>query len=224
MTAENPLPTLIVVSHPLAPHHLSILRDERTPRAGFRGALDSLSRILALSLPVAVTYESAKATTPVAAEYDARRITSNFIIIPILRAAVGMLEAFEDTFPNVKVAFLGMSRDENTLKPRFYYESFPPCTPRDVFIIIDPMLATGGSIVKAIARVEETWRENCPSAPEDGHPNLIVATIISAPEGVARIAEAHPWARVYTMALDERLNDKGYIVPGLGDAGDRLFF
>lgn len=139
-------------------------------------------------------------------------IDGNVIIVPILRAGLGLLDPFLMICPNASVGFIGLKRNEETLVPSEYYRKFPPSDASTTFIVIDPMLATGGSMTATLARIREL-----------PHQKILAACLVSAPEGIKRIAEDHPDVLVVTAALDRQLNEDGYIMPGLGDAGDRLF-
>ena len=149
--------------------------------------------------------------TPVA-EAQAKKIAEDLVVVPILRAGVGMLEGILDLVPTARVGFVGLYRDEETKEPVAYYQKLPEQTKGGLVILIDPMLATGGSTVAAIDEVKKHGAEK-----------IIVVCIVTCPEGLARVEESHPDVRVYTASIDKELNDKKYIVPGLGDAGDRLF-
>ena len=201
---------LTVVNHPLAQDLLASLRDRETPPAVFR----TLTRRLTLALVLEATRDLAtrreSVTTPLE-EAEATRIADELVAVPILRAGLGMLDAVTDTFPDIAVGYIGLERDEQTLRPTSYYEKLPPLRGRTV-LLLDPMLATGGSAVVASARILE--RE--PSS-------LRMVCVVAAPEGVRAMEEAHPEVPIVAAAQDRRLNDRGYILPGLGDFGDRLY-
>jgi uracil phosphoribosyltransferase len=201
---------LTVVDHPLAGHLLTSLRDRETPPAVFR----SLTRRLTLALVLEATRDldtkPEKVMTPLE-EMGGSRIATGLVAIPILRAGLGMLEAVTDTFPDVAVGYIGLERDERTLEPTEYYEKLPPLHGTHV-LLLDPMLATGGSAARAAAAI----RSFEPAA-------LRLICVVAAPEGVKAMESAHPDVPIYTAALDRELNDKGYIVPGIGDFGDRLY-
>jgi uracil phosphoribosyltransferase len=143
---------------------------------------------------------------------DCRRISADLVVVPVLRAGIGMLDGILDLVPSARVGFVGLYRDENTKRPVSYYQRFPPQVRGGLCIVIDPMLATGGSTVAAIDALKA-----------DGADNIVVACIVTCPEGIALVEEKHPDVAIYAAAIDERLDDNKYIVPGLGDAGDRLY-
>jgi uracil phosphoribosyltransferase len=201
---------LTVVEHPLAQHLLTSLRDRETPPPVFR----ALTRRLTLALVFEATRDLPTAPhrveTPLE-PLEGREIPTPLVAIPILRAGLGMLEAVTDTFPGVSVGYIGLERDERTLQPTSYYEKLPALDGKQV-LLLDPMLATGGSAVRAAASILS--RE--PSS-------LRMVCVVAAPEGVRAMEEAHPEVPVYAAALDRELNDHGYILPGIGDFGDRLY-
>ena len=200
---------LTVVDHPLAAHLLTSLRDRETPPAVFR----SLTRRLTLALVLEATRDLntsiERVTTPLE-ETEGSRI-DELVAVPILRAGLGMLDAVTDTFPAVAVGYIGLERDERTLEPTEYYEKLPPLEDKQV-LLLDPMLATGGSAVRASASI----LSRDPSS-------LRMVCVVAAPEGVAAMEAAHPAVPIFAAALDRELNDVGYILPGLGDFGDRLY-
>jgi uracil phosphoribosyltransferase len=201
---------LTVVDHPLAKGVLTALRDRNTPPATFR----ALTRRLTLVLVLEATRELA--VVPEAVEtplepHEGRRLASDVVAIPILRAGLGMLEAVTDTFPAVSVGYIGLERDERTLQPTSYYEKLPSLEGKDA-LLLDPMLATGGSAVRAATSIGSR-----------GPASLRMVCIVAAPEGVGAMEDAHPDVPIVTAALDRELNDHGYILPGLGDFGDRLY-
>ena len=201
---------LTVVDHPLAQDLLASLRDRDTPPAVFR----TLTRRLTLALVLEATRDLGTREENVATpleETAARRISDDLVAIPILRAGLGMLDAVTDTFPEVSVGYIGLERDERTLQPTSYYEKLPPLGGRTV-LLLDPMLATGGSAV--VASTSILSREPA---------SLRMVCVVAAPEGVRAMEEAHPHVPIVCAALDRQLNDRGYILPGLGDFGDRLF-
>jgi uracil phosphoribosyltransferase len=199
-----------VVDHPLAQHLLAALRDRDTSPAEFR----SLTRRLTLALVLEATRDletSAKKVTTPLETTEGRRIEGGLVAIPILRAGLGMLEAVTDTFPAVSVGYIGLERDERTLEPTEYYEKLPPLEGKQV-LLLDPMLATGGSAVRAATSIVS------------GRPaSLRMVCVVAAPEGVRALEENHPNVPIFAAALDRQLNDRGYILPGIGDFGDRLY-
>lgn len=199
-----------MVDHPLAQHLLASLRDQGTPPAVFR----SLTRRLTLALVLEATRDLDTSVERVATpleETEGMRIASDLVAVPILRAGLGMLEAVTDTFPAVSVGYIGLERDETTLEPTEYYEKLPPLENKQV-LLLDPMLATGGSAVRASGSILSR-----------GPATLRMICVVAAPEGVAAMEAAHPAVPIFAAALDRELNDVGYILPGLGDFGDRLY-
>ena len=201
---------LTVVDHPLARHLLTSLRDEATPPALFR----TLTHRLTLALVLEATRDIAVSPEPVRTpleETEGTRIASGIVAIPILRAGLGMLEAVTDTFPAVSVGYIGLERDEQTLQPTSYYEKLPHIEGKQV-LLLDPMLATGGSAARA-----------CSSILSRKPASLRMVCVVAAPEGVSVLETTHPDVPIFAAALDRQLNDKGYILPGIGDFGDRLY-
>lgn len=206
LRAEN----LTVVDHPLAGHLLAGLRDERTEPERFRYLTERLSTVLVLEATRHLPTELATVNTPMAPA-DVQVLSGNVIAVPILRAGLGLLTAVTRLLPDVQVGYVGLERDEETLNPVSYYLKVPNPTDRPV-LLLDPMLATGGSASFAADLLVER-----------GAQDLTLVCAVAAPEGVQRLERDHPGMRIVTAGLDERLNDIGYIVPGLGDFGDRLF-
>ncbi len=200
---------LSVVDHPLAGHLLTALRDRTTPPAVFRALTRRLTLVLVLEATRDLRAEATRVETPLE-ETEGQRL-GDLVAIPILRAGLGMLEAVTDTFPAVSVGYIGLERDERTLQPSSYYEKLPAAEGKDV-LLLDPMLATGGSAVRASASI----RSRRPRS-------LRMVCIVAAPEGARAIEEAHPDVPVFAAALDRELNHQGYILPGIGDFGDRLY-
>lgn len=201
---------LSVVSHPLANHLLTELRDESTPPERFRRVAHMLTTILVLEATRNVPSEPIRVKTPIE-ETDGSRLAMPIAAVPILRAGLGMLEAVVGLFPQVAVGYIGLERNEETALPRTYYSKLPDLT--DKFTLcLDPMLATGGSASNALTLLREA-----------GAKHLVMVSIVSAPEGVLALERTHPDVNVITASLDARLNERKYIVPGLGDFGDRLY-
>ncbi len=199
------------LNHALVRHHLAALRDrEATPEA-FRAALRRLSVLLACEATRDLPLKAGAVRTPLA-RAPAARVAGRIGLVPILRAGLGMVEPLLDLIPEAEVWHLGFYRDERTLRPVAYYHKLPRRRPVNVALVLDPMLATGGSAAAALQAVAR-W----------GVPRIKLLSIIAAPEGLRRIRTAFPAVDVTVCAVDERLNDRGYIVPGLGDAGDRCF-
>ena len=202
--------TLTVVSHPLAEHLLSRLRDRDTPPPVFRAIAKQLTLVLVVEAVRDLPSRRTTVETPLE-QTEGTEIDPNLVAVPILRAGLGMLEAVTELFPEVSVGYVGLERDDVTLEPTSYYEKLPPVGGRHV-LLLDPMLATGGSAAAA-----------CSSILEREPAGLSFVCVVAAPEGVARMERLHPRVPIFTAALDRQLNDRGYILPGLGDFGDRLF-
>jgi uracil phosphoribosyltransferase len=207
----------LLADHPLVTHKLTLLRDERSNTATFRALADELVTLLAYEATREIHVTEVTVTTPVGTATGLKLTEPTPLIVPVLRAGIGMLDGMTRLLPMASVGFVGMVRDEQSLVASTYANRLPAdLTGRDVFVL-DPMLATGGTLVTVIGML--TAR---------GAASVTAICLLAAPEGLARVEEAFPGEgdpaiRVVTGALDERLNDKGYIVPGLGDAGDRLF-
>ena len=199
-----------MVDHPLAGHLLAELRDVATRPEQFRTVTRRLATVLALESTRALEVCTTSVTTPLT-EADATLLARPVVAVPILRAGLGLLEAFTSLLPDVRVGYAGLERDEETLQPTSYYLKVPELRDATV-LLLDPMLATGGSAVFAASLLKER-----------GAADIALVCVVAAPEGVQRMAAEHPDVRVVTAALDDGLNDVGYIVPGLGDFGDRLF-
>jgi uracil phosphoribosyltransferase len=207
----------MLADHPLVTHKLTLLRDARTDRATFRTLADELVTLLAYEATREIRVTEVSVTTPVGDAAGAKLAVPRPLIVPVLRAGIGMLDGMTRLLPMADVGFVGMVRDEESLQASTYADRLPAdLTGREVFVL-DPMLATGGTLVTVIGMLAKR-----------GAAAVTAICLLAAPEGLARVEEAFPGAtaptvRVVTGAVDERLNDKGYIVPGLGDAGDRLF-
>lgn len=200
-----------VLNHPLVDDSLARLRDKDTPRDAFR----RLARRVALMLVAEATRDLPTAPREIETPLEktiARRISSRVVAAPVLRSGLGMLDAFIDLVPQVEVGYFGLERDEETAVARRYYEKIPKHLDEAVVFLLDPMLATGGSAAMAFEGLREL-----------GARNVRLLSIVAAPEGVAHLEAAFPDARIYTAALDRQLNDRKYILPGLGDFGDRLY-
>ena len=201
---------LTIVDHPLAQHLLSALRDQNTPPPMFRTLTKRLTFALVLEAMRTLPLEDVVVRTPLE-DAPGRSLGGELVAVPILRAGLGMLEAVTELFPEIAVGYVGLERDEASLQPTTYYLKMPPMEGRHV-LVLDPMLATGGSGSAA-----------CASVLEHNPADLRFVCVVAAPEGLARMERDHPDVPIFTAALDRRLNDRGYIVPGLGDFGDRLF-
>ena len=203
---------LTIVDHPLVQHKLSLMRDKETSTAVFRQLLREISHLLAYEVTRGLPMTTRPVETPLkvmeAPVLDGRKLA----LVSILRAGNGLLDGMLDLIPSARVGFVGLYRDEETLQPVQYYCKLPGELDDRLVIAVDPMLATGNSSVAAIDLIKEK-----------GAKNIRFLCLLAAPEGVARMKEAHPDVPVVTASLDESLNELGYIVPGLGDAGDRMF-
>lgn len=198
-------------THPLVKHKLTVLRNAVTQHKQFRELVSEITMLLGYDAMKDLEIEPLKVETPLAGTIGAR-LKNEIVVIPILRAGVGMLDGMLNLVPNARVGFMGIYRDHVTKEPVTYYEKVPKDLHNPVFFIIDPMLATGGSIIATIDLLKEA-----------GYKDITVIAIISAPEGIKIVENAHPDIKIYTGSIDECLDENKYIVPGLGDAGDRLF-
>lgn len=204
--------SLIILDHPIIEHKLTILRNKKTGTKEFREIISEVATLLCYEATRNTPMMEAEIETPVT-KTRARTINEDhYAFIPILRAGTGMIQGIINLIPNAKIGHIGMYRNEETLEPVKYYYKAPKNLSEKEIIIIDPMLATGGSIVNAIKMLKD-----------EGANKIKVLCIIAAPEGIKKVEEMYPDVEIYTAALDNKLNEKGYIVPGLGDAGDRIF-
>lgn len=201
-----------VFDHPLIQHKLTYIRDKNTGTKEFRELVDEVATLMAFEITRDMPLEEIEIETPVTAAKTKVLSGKKLAIVPILRAGIGMVDGVLKLIPAAKVGHIGLYRDPATLKPVEYYAKLPADVEERDFIIVDPMLATGGSAVEAINSLKKR-----------GAKNIKFMCLIAAPEGVKVIQEEHPDVDIYIAALDEKLDDHGYIVPGLGDAGDRLF-
>lgn len=200
-----------LVNHPCVQHKLAIIRDVNTGHKRFRELATEITKFICYEALKNVKTKEVVVQTPVA-EATCRKIDTSIVVIPILRAGIGMLEGILELVPTARVGFVGVYRDEETKKPVAYYERFPPQIKGGTCIVVDPMLATGGSTVAAIDMLKK-----------NGATNIIVVCIVTCPEGIKLVEKVHPDVVIYAAAIDDYLNENKYIVPGLGDAGDRLF-
>ncbi|MBX6363034.1 MAG: uracil phosphoribosyltransferase [Gemmatimonadetes bacterium] len=205
-------PNLTVLTHPLIQHKLSILRDKRTSKKTFRAVVAEISMLMAYEvtkdLPLVPVQVETPLETTTAYQVSGKKLT----LVPVLRAGLGMVEGVLQLMPSVRVGHIGLYRDHDTLQPVAYYFKIPPEPEARDFIVLDPMLATGGSAVAAVTSLKE-----------QGAVRVRFVCLVAAPEGVERMREAHPDVQIFAAALDRQLNEHGYILPGLGDAGDRIF-
>jgi len=205
------MPQVNVSSHPLVKHKMALLRDQRTDPKKFRELLREISILLAYEATADLATEPVWVTTPLG-QSEEHRLREHVGLVPILRAGLGMVEGIWNMMPNAEVWHIGLRRDEQTLEPIEYYARLPVRPTVDLCLVLDPMLATGGSAVAAVDTLK-AW----------GAERITFVGVIASTEGIRNLSEAHPDVPLYLAAVDERLNDAGLIVPGLGDAGDRLF-
>ena len=204
---------VIVYNHPLVHHKIAILRDERTSMKEFRELIEEITTLMTYeSLKDGVPTTQIEVKTPLETCTQTIVADNSIVIVPILRAGLGMVNGVHVLFPSAKVGHIGMCRNEETLKPETYYCKLPKGIEEKLVIVVDPMVATGGSACDAIAHLKSI-----------GCKNIKFMAIIGAPEGISKVAEAHPDVNIYVSTVDRCLNENGYILPGLGDAGDRLF-
>ena len=203
---------VVIFDHPLIQHKLSILRNKETSSMEFRALISEISTLMCYEATRDLPLEDVEIETPIC-KMTAKHISGKKLaIVPILRAGLGMVEGVSSLIPAARIGHIGLYRDEETLKPVEYYCKLPKDIGERDVIVVDPMLATGGSAIDAVSQIKLR------------NPRSIrFMGIIAAPEGIEAFTKAHPDVNVYVAALDEKLNDKGYIVPGLGDAGDRIF-
>ena len=199
------------IDHPCVQHKLALIRDVDTGHKKFRELATEITEFVCYEALKNVNTREVEVQTPIEVA-KCRMIDHDIVVVPVLRAGIGMLEGILELVPTARVGFVGLYRDEETKLPVPYYERFPPQAKSGTCIIIDPMLATGGSTVAAIDQLKDF-----------GAKDIIVICIVTCPEGLALVEEKHPEVPVYTAAIDRNLNENKYIVPGLGDAGDRLF-
>lgn len=201
-----------VIDHPLIQHKLTILREKKTGTKDFREVVNELARLLAYEVSREMPVEDVVIETPIVKTTQKRLAGKKVVIVPILRAGLGMVDGILDLIPAAKVGHVGMYRDEETMEPVEYFIKMPQNIDNRELLVVDPMLATGGSAIAAIDALKKR-----------GAQTMKFVCLVAAPEGVRALNEAHPEVPIYTAAVDEKLNEDAYIIPGLGDAGDRLF-
>ncbi len=201
-----------VVSHPLVQHKLTLMRDKTVSTKGFRQLLNEIGMLLAYEVTRDLPIEMIEVETPLAKTMQPTISGKKLVFAPILRAGTGFLEGMLNLVPSARVAHIGLYRDPQTLEAVEYYFKAPADVAERLVIVMDPMLATGNSAIAALDRLKRR-----------GVRDMQFVCLLAAPEGVERLANAHPDVEIWTAAIDEKLNDHGYIVPGLGDAGDRMF-
>ncbi len=208
----NTYANVTVFDHPLITHKLSILRDENTGSKQFRELVNEIGMLMGYEVMRDLPMEDVEIKTPITTTTVKMLAGKKLALVPILRAGLGMLDGVLSLVPSAKIGHIGLYRDHETLEPKEYYCKLPEDIAQRQVILLDPMLATGGSGSAAIDFIKAR-----------GCTNIKFVSILAAPEGVERLAKEHPDVRIYTGCVDEKLNEHGYIVPGLGDAGDRLF-
>ncbi|MDY0084251.1 MAG: uracil phosphoribosyltransferase [Ignavibacteriaceae bacterium] len=202
---------LIIVEHPLIKRDVTILRDRNTESETFRAVLQRVSNLLAAEVSKNFSLSNIIIETPLEVT-EGSKLTNEVVLVPVLRAGLGMVNGFLRIIPEAKVGHIGLQRDEETLQPIDYYYKIPKNLNSAEVVMLDPMLATGGSATEAISYLKK-----------HGAKNPVFACIVAAPEGVKKLLSKHPDIKIFAAALDRELNSKGYILPGLGDAGDRTF-
>lgn len=201
-----------ILDHPLIQHKLTQIRQKETPTTQFRQIINEIGGLMVYEITRDLPLEQIEIETPVMKTKANVISGKKMVVVPILRAGLGMVDGILQMIPSARIGHIGIFRDEETLQPVEYFAKFPDgLEKRDIFIV-DPMLATGGSAIAAINSVKQR-----------GAKNIKLVCLVGAPEGVKAVNDAHPDVTIYLASLDEKLNDKGYIVPGLGDAGDRIF-
>jgi len=205
-------PQLTVVDHPLVQHKVALLRDKGTNTRDFKELVAELGMLLAYEATRDLPTAEIPVQTPLEKTTGRQVDGKNLILVPILRAGLGFVDGITRLIPTARVGHVGLYRDHDTLEPHHYYFKLPPSGPATRWLLLDPMLATGGSAVAAVQKLKDA-----------GAKDIRFLCLVAAPEGVKALTSAHPDLKIYAAALDRQLNDVGYILPGLGDAGDRLF-
>ena len=218
---------LHIVDHPLITHKLSIMRNKKTGSKDFRELLNEIALLMGYELTRDLPLQDVQIETPIT-EMTAKMVSGKKLaIVPILRAGLGMVEGLQTLVPVAKVGHIGLYRDPETHKPVEYYCKLPTDIEERIVILVDPMLATGGSAIDAVSQIKlrnpRSIKFMCIIAAPEGCKNIRFMCLVASPEGVEAVEAAHPDVPIYTAALDECLNEHAYIVPGLGDAGDRIF-
>lgn len=213
MVARDPrFPNLVVTRHPLLRHKVTLLRRRDTPKKLFKELVDEIAMLLAYEVTTDLATEQVDVETPLESTVGELVVGERLTLVPILRAGLGMVDGVLNLIPTMSVGHIGLQRDHDTLEPIDYYFKIPPPLEAGVLIVVDPMLATGGSASAAVSYLKKA-----------GARHVRMMCIVAAPEGVQRMLEDHPDVPVFAAALDRELDERGYILPGLGDAGDRLF-
>ena len=206
------LPNLTVLEHPLIQHKLAILRDKSTPVKDFKQLVNEIAMLMTYEVTRSLPTEAVEIETPLERTTARKVAGKKLTLVPILRAGLGMVDGIQQLIPSARVGHVGLFRDHNTLQPVSYYYKVPAAEVDRDFFVLDPMLATGGSAVAAVAKLRES-----------GATRVRFLCLVAAPAGVEAMLNAHPTVPVFAAALDRELNKHGYILPGLGDAGDRIF-
>ena len=212
MDTSQRFPMLRVVTHPLVQHKVTILRDRATPTKIFKELVEEIAMLMAYEATGDVEVEDLRVETPLESTMGRQISGKKMTLVPILRAGLGMVEGIYRLVPNARIGHIGLYRNHDTLQPVDYYFKVPGDAPERDFFVLDPMLATGGSAVAAVSSLKRAGAER-----------IRFLCLVAAPEGVEKLTSAHPDVLIYCAALDRELNAHGYILPGLGDAGDRLF-
>jgi uracil phosphoribosyltransferase len=202
---------VLILNHPLIDHKMSIIRDKNTSTKSFRENVNEIGGLITYEITRDLPLKEVTIETPIT-KTTAYQLAKDVVVVPILRAGLGMVDGIQMIIPTAKVGHIGMYRDEQTLDPHEYYAKFPKEIETGTVLVVDPMLATGGSASAAISAVKQR-----------GAKDIRFVGLVGCPEGVKRLQEDHPDVDIYLAALDEKLDESGYIVPGLGDCGDRLF-
>ena len=203
---------LTIIEHPLVQHKLTLMRREETPASSFRQLLWEISMLMTYEITRDLPLQEVTVNTPVCQAKSPLLSGKKLALVSIMRAGNGLLDGILELIPTARVGFVGLYRDEETLEPVEYYCKVPDQLENRLVVAVDPMLATGNSSVAAISRLKD-----------EGAKEIRLLSLVAAPEGVTCVQKAHPDVRIYTASVDEKLNENGYIVPGLGDAGDRMF-
>jgi uracil phosphoribosyltransferase len=212
MDTSKEFPSLRVVTHPLVQHKITILRDRTTPTKIFKELVEEIAMLMAYEATADMTLEETRVETPLESTVGRQLSGKKLTLVPILRAGLGMVDGIYRLAPNARIGHIGLYRNHDTLEPVDYYFKVPGDTNDRDFFVLDPMLATGGSASSAVTSLKKA-----------GATRIRFLCLVAAPEGVRRLAKDHPDVTVFCAALDRELNEHGYILPGLGDAGDRLF-
>ncbi len=205
-------PNLTVIDHPLIQHKMTLLRDRKTGTRDFKQLVSEIATLIAYEVTRDLPTEPCEVETPLETMVGVQVSGRKVALVPILRAGLGMVDGIAQLIPSARVGHIGMYRDEQTLRPHDYYFKIPGAEAIRDFMVLDPMLATGGSAVAAVDALKQA-----------GAKSIRFLCLVASPEGVGRMLELHPEVPIFTAALDRELNDQGFILPGLGDAGDRLF-